>query len=177
MLQLLIYFFVGIGLSMDTFSLSISLGTTNPSLKKVIETSLLVGLFHFFMPILGSIIGIFLTPMAIKGNLITGIIFLFLAIQMYLSRNNEEKIPFLNFLNQLLFAFTVSIDSFSVGIAFGITRESVLISSSVFLLVSTLFTGIGLLLGRFLATKSSKISLFIGISILIIIGLKYIFIA
>ena len=53
----LIYFFTGIGLSMDAFSLSLSLGTTNPEKNIILKTALIVGLFHFIMPILGYFIG------------------------------------------------------------------------------------------------------------------------
>ena len=51
----LIYFFTGIGLSMDAFSLSLSLGTTNPKKSIILKTALIVGLFHFIMPLLGLI--------------------------------------------------------------------------------------------------------------------------
>ena len=57
MQQLLIYFFIAIGLSMDAFSLAIAYGTNNIEKKKILILSISVGLFHFFMPVLGSLIG------------------------------------------------------------------------------------------------------------------------
>lgn len=92
MLQTLIYFFMGLSLSMDTFSLSLSIGTTLPSTKQIINTSLIVGLFHFIMPFLGSMIGnIFSNALFVKTNYITFAIFSVLALQMYLNKNKEEK--------------------------------------------------------------------------------------
>ena len=50
MQQLLIYFFIALGLSMDAFSLAIAYGTNKISTKKTIALSLCVGFFHYLMP-------------------------------------------------------------------------------------------------------------------------------
>ena len=62
---------IGICLSMDTFSLSLSLGTFNIVKKKCILFSCLVAMFHFIMPLLGVILGnsINLSPSKINGIL------------------------------------------------------------------------------------------------------------
>ena len=86
----LIYFFIGIGLSMDAFSLSLSLGTTNPNFKCIIKTSITIGIFHFFMPIIGYIIGLYFNTKINNINILTAIIFLLLSIEIYRNRNNEE---------------------------------------------------------------------------------------
>ena len=39
---------IGIALSMDTFSLSLGVGTFNISTKKSLKLALIVGVFHFF---------------------------------------------------------------------------------------------------------------------------------
>ena len=51
---------VGISLSMDAFSLSLIYGTQNIGKKNEIMLTIIVGLFHFFMPLLGLNIGNFL---------------------------------------------------------------------------------------------------------------------
>ena len=76
----LIYFFMGIGLSMDAFSLSLSLGTTNPSKKNIIKTSLTVSIFHFIMPILGYLLGFYLKNTIPKVNYLTFILFIILLL-------------------------------------------------------------------------------------------------
>ena len=48
---------IGISLSMDTFSLSLSLGSLT-NLKRIKIVPLVVGIFHFFMPLLGNLLGI-----------------------------------------------------------------------------------------------------------------------
>lgn len=168
----LIYFFTGIGLSMDAFSLSLSLGTTSPKKNIIIKTALIIGLFHFFMPIMGYFIGYSFKYRIPYINILTFILFLILAIEMYKSKD-EEKTSILNNLTILLIAFTVSIDSFTVGIAFGLNNEYILISSIIFSLVSAFFTYLGLTLGKKLKSKYKRLSTYIGIILLLIVALKY----
>ena len=168
----LIYFFTGIGLSMDAFSLSLSLGTTNPTRITIIKTSLIVGLFHFLMPLLGYFIGYSFQYRIPNINILTFILFLILSIEMYKSKD-EEKTNILNNLTILLIAFSVSIDSFTVGIAFGLNNEFILISSIIFSITSTIFTYLGLTLGKKLKTKYKTTSTYIGIILLLIVALKY----
>lgn len=168
----LIYFFTGIGLSMDAFSLSLSLGTTLPKKKTILKTALTVGLFHFFMPILGYFIGYSFKYKIPNINILTFILFVILSIEMYKSKD-EEKTNILNNITILLIAFSVSLDSFTVGIAFGLNNEFILISSTIFSIISALFTYIGLALGKKLKTKYKKLSTYLGIILLLIVALKY----
>lgn len=174
MLQTLIYFFMGLSLSMDTFSLSLSIGTTSPTKSHIIKTALIVGIFHFLMPLLGSTIGSFFSnALYLKTNYITFTIFLVLAIQMYLNKDKEEKADILNIFSIFLFAISVSLDSFSVGIAFGITKESTVIAGIIFSIVSSIFTYYGLKLGKILTEKYQEKTTNFGILLMFLIALKY----
>ncbi len=168
----LIYFFTGIGLSMDAFSLSLSLGTTNPNIKTIIKTSIVVGIFHFIMPMLGYFIGNAFKYKIPNINLLTFILFLLLAIEMYKSKE-EEKTSILNNITILLIAFSVSIDSFTVGIAFGLNNEFIIISSIIFALTSLIFTYLGLTLGKRLKNRYKKKAVYLGITLLLIVAFKY----
>ena len=168
----LIYFFTGIGLSMDAFSLSLSLGTTSPKKRIIIKTALSVGLFHFFMPILGYFLGYSFKYKIPNINILTFILFTILAIEMYKSKE-EEKNNILNNITILLIAFSVSLDSFTVGIALGLNNEYILISSIIFSITSSIFTYLGLILGKKLKSKYKVLSKYIGIIILLIVALKY----
>lgn len=168
----LIYFFTGIGLSMDAFSLSLSLGTTLPKKTVIIKTALIVGLFHFFMPLLGYFLGYSFKYRIPNINILTFVLFLILAIEMYKSKD-EYKTSILNNLTILLIAFSVSIDSFTVGIAFGLNNEYILISSIIFSITSAIFTYLGLILGKKLKIKYKTLSTYLGIILLLIVALKY----
>lgn len=167
----LIYFFMGIGLSMDAFSIAISIGTTNPNKKIIIIQSLLVGLFHLFMPILGSLIPI--NALISRTNILTSIIFLILSIEMYRSRNNEEEIIIKNIITIILISFTVSIDSFIVGTILKINNANIIITSSIFSFTSFIFTFLGLNLGIKLKEKYKEKANVFGSIILFLISIKY----
>jgi len=168
----LIYFFTGIGLSMDAFSLSLSLGTTNPTKKTIIKTSIIVGIFHFIMPLLGYFIGYAFKYRITNINILTFVLFLILSIEMYKSKD-EENNSILNNLTILLIAFSVSIDAFTVGIAFGLNNEIILVSSTIFSITSALFTYFGLTLGKTLKSKYKKLSTYLGIILLLVVAIKY----
>ena len=168
----LIYFFVGLGLSMDAFSLSLSLGTTSPKKNIILKTSIIVGLFHFIMPILGYLIGNILKNRLIGINYITFLVFIFIALELYRNRNEENK-SILNLITIILIAFTVSIDSFTVGIVFGLNSEYIIISSIVFSIISSLSTYIGLYLGKKLKDKYKQKAIYLGLCLLIIVAIKY----
>ena len=168
----LIYFFVGIGLSMDAFSLSLSLGTTSPSKKNIIKTALIVGIFHFIMPMLGYFIGINFKYRISGINILTFLLFVVLSFELYKNRN-EENNSILNNLTILLIAFSVSIDSFTVGIAFGLNSEFIILSSIIFSITSFIFTYLGLALGKKLKDKYKKRATYLGIILLLIVAFKY----
>ena len=177
MSSLLLYFFIAIGLSMDAFSLAIAYGTNGISKKNSMILSILVGLFHFIMPNLGSIIGnSFFKKLFLYGNIITGLVFLFLSIQMILSLKDEEDNTVLTtYLEMILFALAVSIDSFSIGIALSIENYNIINAGIVFSITSFIFTFSGFILGRYFNDKIGKISKYVGIIILLVFSFKYLF--
>ena len=58
MQELLSIILIGVSLSMDTFSLSLSMGSLIRNNKYLKFFPFIVGIFHFFMPIIGNKIGI-----------------------------------------------------------------------------------------------------------------------
>lgn len=172
---------IGIGLSMDAFSLSILYGTLNFSKSKILKLSGIVGIYHFFMPILGHIVGEHVLAHYIPDpEFLIGVIFTVISLQMLWSLKKEEQIKTLKGLSGLLlFGFTVSIDSFSIGMGFGTLNHSfphVLLSSFIFSLTSFIFTYIGLSIGSTLSQKFGKMATFFGSIILLGLAIHYFFI-
>jgi len=174
-MSLAVIIILAIGLSMDAFSLSLIYGTLNLDRKVENTTSIMVGIFHFFMPIIGFKLGkIILKIIKINPNIIVGGIFIILGIEMLISLKKEEQIKLLtNLLSVILFALTVSIDSFSTGIAFGATDTVIIIPCLIFSVISFTFTYLGLNLGKKLSTTFGDISILVGSIILIVLGIKY----
>ena len=99
----IIVILLAIGLSMDAFSLSLIYGTLNLDAKTQKLMSLSVGIFHFFMPILGYQIGeMILKLININPNTLVGIIFIILGIEMILSVNKDEQVKMLTSLFSII---------------------------------------------------------------------------
>lgn len=170
-----ILFLIAIGLSMDAFSLAIIYGTLNMEKKYHNLMSLFVGIFHFFMPMLGYFLGkVLFSIVPVKPEMIAGIIFTFLSIEMILSLKKEEQVKMLeNVYSICLFAFTVSIDSFSIGISLGNLTSNIYLACFIFSITSALFTYVGVKLGDILVKHFGSFATILGSIILFLLGLHY----
>lgn len=160
-------FLIAISLSLDAFSLSLSYGLFNFSNKKILLVSIIVGIFHFFMPIFGFLIGekVF-NIIKIDPKYIISIIFIIIILSMIKSIKEETDETKMNFVDMILFAFAVSLDSFSVGIALSFLNTNLLLSAFIFMCVSFIFTFSGFKLGKYFSDRIGEISKIIGIILL-----------
>lgn len=168
---------VAISLSMDAFSLSLAYGTLNMEKKQINLLSVIVGLYHLCMPLLGMTVGntvIHLLP--ISPNTLVFLVLLFIGIEMIIeSFKQENNIKVLNFIEMLVFGFAVSLDSFSVGLGLKVIYQNPIIAASIFMISSFFFTYLGLVLGKKLNDSIGTISTIFGGLALIIIGIIYLF--
>ena len=172
---ILIIFLVGISLSMDAFSLAIIYGTYGLSKKNEILLSVIVGVFHFFMPLLGVLFGnIILDYFIFSINLVVSVIFFIIGISMLISVVKDEDVRIMvNIIGFLLFGLSVSIDSFSVGIGLGLISNNYLFLSCVFMIISGILTYLGLSFGKILNKKFGKYANIMGGIIMIILAMYY----
>ncbi len=170
-------FLIGISLSMDTFSVCLSIGSFNISKKNMIIFPILVGIMHFFMPIFGTMLGKgIVSILSINANLLLGIILLFIAIEMILELiKKEEKNLNFNFLNMILIGLSVSLDSFSTGLGLLAITNNIILSGVIFSLCAASFTYLGLIIGKYSSSKLGEYGNYLGIILLIILGFYYIF--
>ena len=175
-MELLLVLAIALSLSMDTFSLSLAYGTLNMPSKQKYMLSVVVGCFHFFMPLIGLAIGSYiLNFIKINPEIIVGIILIFIGFQMIAENLKEDnEIKSMKIIDLFLFAFAVSVDSFSVGLTLNMVSENYLFSSLCFAFCSFSFTLLGLVIGNKVQKSLGKIATSIGGVILIIIGLFYI---
>ena len=170
-MNIILIFIIAVSLSMDAFSLALAYGTISMSKKDTL--SIVVGIYHFIMPILGILIGKFISNiMHISGDLIVLVIFNFIGINMIIeSFKKEETVKRMKIGEMILFGLAVSIDSFSVGIGINNISNNFLLCSCIFSFISFLFTYIGLKLGNKLNQLIGKVATLIGGIILVILGL------
>lgn len=175
-MNLFLVILIAVSLSMDAFSLSLAYGTLGMSGKDKKILSLITGVFHFFMPLLGLLIGsIILDFIKIDPDIIVMVILSFIGIEMIISSFKDEEVKLMRLSDFFLFAFAVSIDSFSVGITLTEVNKNIFISPLVFAFTSCFFTFIGLSLGNKIKRLVGKLSTIIGGIILIVIGVSYVF--
>jgi putative Mn2+ efflux pump MntP len=144
---------------------------------KIIILSTTVGIFHFFMPLIGINIGtIIISFLPIEAETLEGIIFLILGIQMNLSLYKKEDIKEITGICSIvLFAFTVSIDSLTAGIGIKSITNNYLLATTTFMIISFIATIIGLIIGKKLSEKFGKIATIFGGILLLLLAFFSIF--
>ncbi len=166
---------IGIALSMDTFSLSLGVGMFHVSNKKALKLAIIVGIMHFVMPFLGMILGEQLIHIfEIKYDVLLGFILIVISLQMVVDiiRHEEEKFD-LSFLGMFLFAFGVSLDSFSLGLGLKAITSNIYLAMSIFAICSSLFTYLGIVVGRFANKLLGIYANVLGAIILFVLGFMH----
>lgn len=170
--------FMAAALGMDAFSVSLGIGMQRIRLKRIAEIGLIMGLFHIIMPFAGIVLG-----QAISGRighfatLVGGLLMIGIGAQMFFSAFNHETKKMIQpvGIGLLFLAFSVSIDSFSVGLSLGISGAKVILTLFIFGVVSMLLTWAGMLLGRKVRGIAGVYSELLGGSILFGFGLNILF--
>ena len=163
-------FLIGIGLSMDAFSLALVYGTYGISCGKRLLLSFIVGIFHFFMPLFGVFFGSLLVRYF--SSFLVGVIFVLIGIEMIFSIYSDREVKMINnLLGCFLFGFAVSVDSFTVGIGLSFITDNYFLFSFVFMVCSSFFTYIGLVFGDKLSDKFGKVAIYGGGVIMILYGI------
>lgn len=174
-MNLILILTIAVSLSMDAFSLSLAYGTLGLTKKEVNKLSVVVGIYHFFMPLIGLFFGrLFLKLIPLNPDLIVFMVLSFVGLEMVVeSLKKEEVTKKTSLIEILFFGLAVSIDSFSVGISLNSISTNYLLCSCVFSITSFLFTYLGLKLGYKINQVVGKISTIVGGIVLIILGIIY----
>ena len=177
MKEILNILLIGIALSMDTFSLSLGVGTYNLEKKKCLTLSLLVGLMHFIMPLLGNVVGDKIMHFfELNSNLFLGCILLFIAGNLLIDmlKKEEDTTIDLSFFGMLLFALGVSIDAFSSGPALTAITTIKVLAMLIFSITSFTFTYVGLNIGKYVSEKLGNKASILGFLLLVALGIFHI---
>ena len=176
-MHILLIITIAISLSMDAFSLSLAYGTLNLRKKDIISLTVIVGMYHFFMPLLGNAVGsLFLTIFPLEPSVIVFVVLVFIGVQMIIEGiKGQEELKNLTLIEKILFGLAVSIDSFSVGVGLQSISNKYVLCACIFSLSSLIFTYLGLLLGKKINNIVGKISTIAGGIVLIVIGFIYLF--
>lgn len=149
--QLVPLIIMAFALGMDAFSVSLGMGMVALRMRQIIYIGVIIGAFHIFMPFLGMILGRFLSEKFGQVATIVGAILLvglgfYIVYSSILESEDTRSTP--AGISLFVFAFSVSIDSFSVGLSLGIYGAQMIITILLFGFISMILAWIGLLIGR-----------------------------
>ncbi|MCQ6561938.1 manganese efflux pump MntP [Paenibacillus mendelii] len=176
--QLLTLLIMAAALGMDAFSLGIGIGLKGIRLLEVLKLSALIALFHILMPLMGMFTGQYVgTLLGSVATTAAGGLLLLLGAHMIYSSMRGEAVRSINhrtLWGMLLFALSVSIDSFSVGISLGMFAADIVLTVLVFGFFGGLMSILGLLLGRRVSTSLGEYGEACGGVILFTFGILFI---
>lgn len=162
-------------LGMDAFSVGLGMGMFRLTKRHIFKIGVTIGLFHVWMPLLGMVAGRFLSEQfgAIAGY-IGGLLLILLGVQMIWASFKEDETSVITPVGKglFIFALSVSLDSFSVGLTLGIYGARTLLVLICFGLAAMILTWAGLLVGKRVQGWLGTYSEALGGSILLAFGLK-----
>ncbi len=165
---------IAIAVGMDAFSVSLSIGLMRIRLRKVLFFILLVGSFHVLMPTFGVTLGEFISDrLGVIANIISGWLLIMIGVQMIIATILDKEISkHIHYSGLTLLAFTVSLDSFSVGLSMGMGGVTQFIAILLIGLTSTLLATFGIILSRNGINLFGRYSEAIGGIILMVLGIQ-----
>jgi manganese efflux pump family protein len=173
--ELLTLILMAFALGMDAFSVGLGMGMFNLRLRQIFKIGITIGIFHVWMPLLGMIAGKFLShQFGTIATYIGGGLLIVLGVQMIWSSFKKEEDSLITPVGfgLMVFAFSVSVDSFSVGLTLGIYQAKTALVLICFGAAATILTWCGLLIGRKVQNWIGPYSEALGGSILLAFGLK-----
>ncbi|MNP24315.1 putative manganese efflux pump MntP [compost metagenome] len=176
--QLITIGLMAVALGMDALSLGVGIGMRGIRLLHVLRISLLIGIFHMLMPLLGIFMGHYISSLLgqVTGYAAGGLLVL-LGVHMIINSYREGAATMIDYhawAGMILFSFSVSIDSFSVGVSLGMFKSELLLTVLIFGIIGAFMSMMGLLLGRRVSDKLGSYGEAIGGTILLAFGIMFI---
>lgn len=170
---------IAIGLALDAFAISLSLGTLGPpgGFRAALRLSSHFGLFQFLMPIIGWFVGLNIAPLIYTfDHWVAFILLSFVGGRMiYQSFNKSKKIlkddPSKGF-SLILLSLATSMDALVIGLSLAMLNLDIWYPAVIIGLITAFLSLIGIRIGKVLGKKYGKIMEIFGGTILLGIGLK-----
>ena len=170
---------IAIGLSMDAFAVSITLGLSvkKPKIREVFIPGLYFGFFQALMPLIGYFAGTYFAA-KIRGcdHWIAFVLLGVIGGKMIRESfsHEDEKVngnPF-QFTRMLLLAIATSIDALAVGITFAFFEVNLLTTLIIIGLTTFFICLCGMKIGNLFGASIKSKAEFLGGTILILLGVK-----
>jgi putative Mn2+ efflux pump MntP len=170
---------IAVGLSMDAFAVSITLGLSvrKPTIKEILIPGIYFGFFQALMPLIGYFTGInFAAKIQSLDHWIAFVLLGFVGGKMiWESFSKEEKQvnknPF-RFTTMLLLAIATSIDALAVGITFSFFEINIFRAIIITGLTTFCISIAGVKIGNIFGAKYKSKAELMGGAVLILLGIK-----
>lgn len=160
-MDILTIILIAIGLSMDSFVVSLTNGLIikNLNIKKILLITLSLSIFQGLMPLIGWFAGVGLEKYITEfDHWISFLLLAFIGIKMIydgLTKKDVKKLE-LKTLTLLGQSFATSVDAFVVGISFALLNLSIVTPVLIIVLITFIISLIGLQLGKYFSKNISK---------------------
>jgi len=177
-MDLYVIILIAVGLSMDSFAVSVSNGLIikDLNLKKVLLIAFSLAFFQALMPLIGWFAGIGVEKYIKEFDHWIAFIFLsFIGIKMIIDgsgKDKNSKISKLSFLTLLAQSLATSIDALIIGISFALLNLPIIKPVIIIGIITFLASILGLQLGKYVGKKVGKYIGIVGGLVLIGIGVK-----
>lgn len=179
MTELLTYLMLAIGLSFDSFAVSVSCGIMKREIRftEAVRVAFSLGFFQALFPLIGWFIGHILQShlQNLDHWIAFGLLFI-IGIRMIIEgiRKKEEHLFYNPTKWSVLISMSVatSIDALAVGLSFGFLETNIFIPVIIIGGVTFIAAMLGMLFGKNISGEKSHRSIIIGGVILILIGVK-----
>ena len=170
---------IAIGLSMDAFAVSITLGLSvqKPTLKQYLLPGLYFGFFQALMPLIGYFTGSLFAEKIQKFEhwIAFGLLAIIGANMIKESFSKEEKKHDDNkfkFISMLLLAIATSIDALAVGVTFAFFKINIYISIAIIGFATFCISTCGVKIGNIFGARFKSRAELAGGIILVALGIK-----
>jgi putative Mn2+ efflux pump MntP len=169
---------IGIGLSFDTFAVSVSCGIVESKMRfwQASQIAIFFAFFQAIMPIIGWLLGLTVKNYIIQfDHWIAFGLLSFVGGKMIIEsfkKPEEKKFNPRKIKTVIILSFATTIDAFTVGISLAFLQVNMLLASFIIGIITFIIAMLGLLFGKKLGEKSGKKMEILGGIILIALGLK-----
>ncbi|MFY9152656.1 MAG: manganese efflux pump MntP family protein [Prolixibacteraceae bacterium] len=178
-MEILTVFFLAIGLSFDSFAVSVCSGLNLPHIRffQAVKIAIFLALFQAVMPLIGWLIGNTMKALIepVDHWIAFGLLGLIggkMIIESFMATEDREINNPLQIRVILMLSLATSIDALAVGFGFATLLEKILIAVFIIGMVTFIASMLGILLGKKTGPKTRKYSEIVGGFILIGIGTK-----
>jgi len=170
---------IAIGLSMDAFAVSITLGLSveRPKTREILTPGIFFGFFQALMPITGYFAGFYFASKV--DEFAPWIAFVLLGIiggnMIKESLSKKEEKPdenYFQFMKMLVLAIATSIDALAVGVTFAFFKINIFKAAIIIGLITFFLSMIGVKIGNIFGTRFKSKAEFTGGAVLVLLGIK-----